>query len=287
MKSVLITDLDNTLFDWFTVWYKSFSALLNETSRISGISIEVLKEQIKPIHQKHGTAEYAFVLEEIPALKEKYGNRQNINKIFDSAIHAYRSERKKYLSLYPTVFETLKELKEIGVLIIAYTESKEYYSNYRISKLGLDGIIDILFSPEDHSIPIDVAPQTSYKLESTVNKHTPRGEIKPNPKILKDIIASVNADKDECVYIGDSEMKDISMAKEAGVDAVFAKYGTTHFSTNVNDYNLLRDVTHWTDADVEREIKTKEEYKNFHAEISINKFCELLELYTFTRFNKK
>lgn len=35
---VLITDVDNTLFDWFNVWYQSFSAMIEEVERISGIS---------------------------------------------------------------------------------------------------------------------------------------------------------------------------------------------------------------------------------------------------------
>lgn len=29
-KTVLITDLDNTLFDWFSIWYNSFNAMLNK-----------------------------------------------------------------------------------------------------------------------------------------------------------------------------------------------------------------------------------------------------------------
>lgn len=284
MKNVLITDLDNTLFDWFTIWYKSFSAMLMEISRISGIPVSELTQQIKKIHQKHGTAEYAFVIEEIPALQEIYGSREDINNIFDPAIHAYRSERKKYLQLYPSVYETLKTLKNKGTLIIGYTESKEFYSNYRISKLGLDGIIDILFSPEDHSIPLGVSPQTSYNLKETINKHTPFGEIKPNPKILKDIINSVNAKPELCVYVGDSEMKDIAMALDAGVDAVFAKYGTTHFMSNVEGYDLLRAVTHWTDADVERERKIKEESKDIHAKYTINTFSEILNIFEFKGF---
>lgn len=286
MKSVLITDLDNTLFDWFSIWHKSFSAMLNEISSISGISIEELKPQIKKIHQKHGTAEYAFVIEEIPSIRAKYGNRETINKIFDPAIHAYRSERKKHLKLYDGVYDTLNTLKNMGVLIIGYTESKEFYSNYRVSKLGLDGIIDILFSPEDHTIPFGVIPQSNYQLTKTVNMHTPQGEIKPNPKILKDIIHSVEATPEKCIYVGDSEMKDIAMALEANVDAVFAKYGTSHFSTNTDDYDLLRDVTHWTDSDVERERKIKEENKDIHAKFMINRFDEILQLFQFQRFSK-
>ncbi|MEL3921672.1 HAD-IA family hydrolase [Aeromonas enteropelogenes] len=286
MKKVLITDLDNTLFDWFNIWYHSFSAMLNEISRISGFSVEELKPQIKKIHQKHGTAEYAFVLEEIPLLKDKYGDRDAILKAFDSAIHLYRSERKKNLILYPTVHETLCTLKEKGVLIIGYTESKEFYSNYRVSNLGLDGVIDILFSPEDHDIPSGVVPQTKYNLKITKNMHTPRGEIKPNPKILKEIISSINATSDECVYIGDSEMKDIAMAKDAGVDAVFARYGTTHFTNNKDGYNLLRDVTHWTDQDVAREIEIKNSKKDIHADLAVDSFGDILSLFKFEGFQK-
>ncbi|MFJ5319124.1 HAD family hydrolase [Pectobacterium versatile] len=284
MKTVLITDLDNTLFDWFTVWYKSFSAMLNEVSRISGISVDELKKEIKPIHQNHGTAEYSFVLEEIPSIVKKYGEREEINSTFDSAIHAYRKERKNYLSLYPTVFETLNFLKKKGVFIIGYTESKEYYSNYRIQKLGLDGVIDILFSPEDHHIPEGVVSQEKYRLKETKNRYTPKGEVKPNPKILLDIISSIGAKIENCVYVGDSEMKDIAMAKSVGVDAVFAKYGTTHFINNIQGYDLLRDVTHWTDEDVEREKRIKEENKDIHADYVINGFSEILDIFEFKSF---
>ncbi|OAT16737.1 phosphoglycolate phosphatase [Buttiauxella noackiae ATCC 51607] len=287
MKSVLITDLDNTLFDWFTVWYESFNAMLNETSEISGVPVEKLKAEIRKIHQKHGTAEYAFVLEEIPSLISKYGNRDTINSALDEAIHAYRSARKKHLTLYPTVMDTLTTLKEKGVLIIGYTESKEFYSNYRISKLGLDGIIDILFSPEDHEVPHGVITQQKYDLKITKNEHTPKGEIKPNPRILKDIIQSVNTLPENCVYIGDSEMKDIAMAQEAGVDDVFARYGTTHFIDNLEGYNLLRDVTHWTNDDVEREKKIKDENKNTHANYTVDKFSEILDIFSFMEYKKK
>ncbi|EKN5078462.1 HAD family hydrolase [Yersinia enterocolitica] len=283
-KTVLITDLDNTLFDWFSVWYHSFNAMLNKTVEISGFSKDFLIEQIKPIHQKHGTAEYSFLLEEIPALREKYGDRDTINSTFNEAIHAYRSERKKYLKLYPSVMETLVELKGKGVMVIGYTESKEYYSNFRIHRLGLDGVIDVLFSPQDHEIPESVEKQTNYQLSHTINKHTPVGEIKPNPEILLDIIKTIKADVNECVYIGDSEMKDIAMAQTSGVTDVFAKYGTGHFSDNIEGYELLRAVTHWTEADVERERAIKEHCSVIKPSYIAEKFSDLIGFFEFTKF---
>ncbi|HDY8922467.1 HAD family hydrolase [Klebsiella pneumoniae] len=287
MKNVLITDVDNTLFDWFNVWYNSFNAMINTVSKISGIPLSVLKPEIKEIHQKYGTAEYSFVLQELPSLLKKYGNKESILRELDEAIHAYRSERKRCLQLYPTVMDTLSILKNIGVKIIAYTESKEYYTNYRLSKLGLDGVIDVVFSPEDHSLPEGIIKQESYQLKKTLNYHTPKGEIKPNPKILLDIIKFAKANPEQCVYIGDSEMKDIAMAQSAHVSSVFAKYGTTHFSNNLEGYDLLRDVTHWTDADVEYERRIKEENKEIHSQNIALNFSDILNMFTFCAFEEK
>lgn len=54
----------------------------------------------------------------------------------------------------------------------------------------------------------------------------------------------------EVAYLGDSLMKDIAMAQGAGVLDVHAAYGQAQ---NRPEYDLLRRVTHWTDADVARE----------------------------------
>ncbi|BAX51824.1 Phosphoglycolate phosphatase [Photobacterium damselae subsp. piscicida] len=285
-KSVLITDLDNTLFDWFDMWYASNLAMYTKVSEISGVDLEILLPEVKAVHQKHGTAEYAFVLESLPSLQSKYGDRDSINGALDEAIYAFRSSRKKHLKLYPSVQATLSTLKEKGVLIVAYTESKSYYTSFRLKKLGLDAYIDFLFSSEDHSLPEEVGKGTVIDLSQTQQYFTPKGEIKPNPKLLLDIIERVGAKVDDCVYIGDSEMKDIEMAQQAGVTDVFAKYGTSHFDTNKDGYELLRAVTHWTDEDVERERKIKESYHHIPPSHTVNEFSELLGIFDFKSFKE-
>jgi hypothetical protein len=45
------------------------------------------------------------------------------------------------------------------------------------------------------------------------------------------------------------------MAKDAGVDHAWARYG---IAQNRPAYQLLREVTHWTDADVEYEKAIRE-----------------------------
>ncbi|MCC4863321.1 HAD family hydrolase [Vibrio splendidus] len=284
-KSALITDLDNTLFDWFDIWRSTFIPMLEKTSEITNIPKQKLIKEIKPIHQKHGTAEYAFVLQEMPCLLEMYGTPEAIMKALDSAIHAARSSRLEHLKLYNGVYDTLSELRAKRVKIIAYTESKQWYTQYRLKRFGLDHFIDHVYSPEDHEIKaIREDERTAFQFDHTKFSHTPKGEVKPNPSLLTRIIKEQSLDKDDCVYIGDSELKDIAMAKNAGVTSVFAKYGTGHFDDDrIAHYELLREVTHWTEEEVKREAELKASDEHHEANYSINNFSELLEIIDFQR----
>jgi phosphoglycolate phosphatase len=146
-KRVLITDVDNTLLDWQDLWYQTFSAMIGKVIEISGVDPETLYAECSVIHQKYGTSEYSRLLGELPCLQALYGD--NVLKIMAPAIDTFRDARRRVLQLYPTVEETLKALRAAGVVIAALTESKAFYTNYRFRKLGLDGLIDYLYSPED------------------------------------------------------------------------------------------------------------------------------------------
>ncbi|MEX2164507.1 MAG: HAD family hydrolase [Sulfuricaulis sp.] len=260
-KSVLITDLDNTLFDWVTLWYVCFTAMLDEISGISRIPIAALKPGIRQIHQRHGTSEYSFLIEELPQLQEFLGGRPPL-EVFRPAIEAYQRKRRETLSLYPTVAETLLKAKGGGSLIVGYTESMAFYSNYRVRRLGLDGVFDFVFSPSDHEIPTNIPvetirlyPRSHYEFRFTQQRHTPAGSLKPDPAVLADIVAHLKKTPSDCVYVGDSLHKDVAMARDADVTDVFARYGRAQ---HTEAYTLLKEVTHWTDAEVERERRITE-----------------------------
>lgn len=254
-KRVLITDVDNTLLDWQELWYKTFTAMTERILEISGVDRDVLYAQCSVVHQRHGTSEYSHLIGELPCLRELYGD--DVLAVMQPAIDAFRTTRRQVLSLYPTVAETLKKLKDSGVIIAAFTESQAFYTNYRFRKLGLDGLVDYLYSPEDHKMPDDIEstrfyPPESYKFQHTLHKYTPEGELKPNPHILTEIISELSASNDEVVYVGDNILKDVFMAQQAGVTDVHALYGV---SQHKPEYELLRRVTHWTPEMVERERK--------------------------------
>jgi phosphoglycolate phosphatase len=287
--SVLITDLDNTLYDWFEAWYHSFSSMLDSLVRISGINRDELLDEIKTIHETHGTSEYFLLIHEIPSLKKLHPS-ENLSILYLEAIDAYQEARKQYLSLYPGVLTTLKSIKKYGSLIVAYTESQSFYSEFRVKELGLDGIIDYLYSPQSHDIPNNLSPEQKYlypyhydKLKSTVHRHTPKDEIKPNPLILKAIINEIGTGFEEVVYVGDNLSKDIAMAQAVPVFDVLAQYGTAH---RREEYDLLRRVTHWTTEQVRKE-KESEQLGIIPTFILKESFEELLDLFDFVSFGEE
>jgi phosphoglycolate phosphatase-like HAD superfamily hydrolase len=134
-----------------------------------------------------------------------------------------------------------------------------FYTNYRFRKLELDRVFDFIYSPPDHDLPVeDISSirkysQEHYKLAKTIQRHTPEGEKKPNPHILLTILNEIGVSSDEAIYVGDSLMKDVAMAQQAGVLDALAAYGAAQHR---EQYDLLKRVTHWTKAEVEREKRS-------------------------------
>jgi len=282
--STIITDLDNTLYDWVEMWYSSFSAMLRSLVEQSKVRQDVLEKEIRTIFQQHGTSEYAFLIKEIPSLQALHPEG-DLTEIYAPAIKAYQEARRLTRRLYPTVFDTLTQLKKQGCLVVAFTESRSFYTLRRIKSLGLDGLIDYVYSPRDHKLPA-YAPrwheEEAYKLIITKQREIPEGEYKPDAEILLKIISEIHAKEEQTIYIGDNLMKDIYMAQQAGIADVWAKYGQAQHS---EAYALLRKVSHWREEDVEREKKVYQQ-ENIRATYELDKsFNELLHLFEFEPFS--
>ena len=229
--NVVIMDLDDTLWDWVDIWYKSFKAMLDKLQSDSGIPRQRLIEDFKAVFQKHGTTEYAFAIEEMQSLREKHP-KEDLSIVYKGAIKAFRKARRAALCTYPTVTETLESLRSQGVLLIGYTESMSFYTRYRLRKLNLDCLLNYLYSPKDHELPENMDPKKiryyspeNYNLRGVVHRFTPVSMLKPSPEVLLGILRDIGAKPDRTIYVGDKLHKDISMAKKANVGDVWAKYG--------------------------------------------------------------
>ncbi|MBB5546994.1 HAD family hydrolase [Paraburkholderia fungorum] len=279
IKRALITDIDNTIFDWFAMWYQSFTAMMCEVIEISGVSPGQLMREARAIHQQHGTSEYAFLLESLPSLRAKFGEGEKLRSTMAPAIEAYRLARGRTLQLYPHVLDTLTLLKERGILVIGFSESKLYYSSYRIVQLGLDGLIDRLYCPVDHELPVGYSH--SHNLLHTQTIELPARFKKPRAETLHQIIAELDLLPRDCFYVGDSKTKDIRMALDAGVDCAWFSAGADHVKSAVKSYNLLRRVTHWTPEEVEAERAMAENRTelNTSAFHTITTYSQILQFF--------
>jgi phosphoglycolate phosphatase len=254
--TLLVTDLDNTLWDWFEAWHAAFSAMLDRLCELSNVPRDQLEREIQIVHRRRGTSEYAYLLNELPSLLEKNPGARP-SEVYDDAIHAFNRERLRHTRLYPGVETTLRELKRRNTPVVAYTESIAYWSEWRIKQTGIDGLIQVLYSSPDHDFPAGISakslrtrPASWYGLQKTVHKHVPPGILKPHTGVLRSILKDFSTSPAEAVYVGDSLMKDVAMAQEVGVQDVHARYGV---SQHRDGYDLLRRVSHWTDDDIRRE----------------------------------
>jgi FMN phosphatase YigB (HAD superfamily) len=285
--TTIVTDLDNTLYDWLTMWGAAFGAMVRALAERSGLPREIIEADARGVHQRRGTTEYAFLIQELPCLREKHP-RQDLARIYADAIAAYRLARERSLELFPSVAETLAALKARGCLVVGYTDSRAFHAGYRVRRLGLDGLLDYLYSPPDHALPsaailgaIRSRPEEAYRLGRTVHRVLPEGEVKPNPAVLASIMEDVGAAPERTIHVGDSLLRDVLMAQQAGVTDVFARYG---LAQHRQEYELLRRVSHWTDADIERE-RRRTAQQDIHPSYTLDEALgELLDLFEFEPF---
>ncbi|HGN0381164.1 TPA: HAD family hydrolase [Proteus mirabilis] len=275
---LLITDLDNTLYDWVTFYSLSFRAMAEELSKEIKVPLDILLSEYKVVHQKFGNSEKPFATLELPSVISYFGtnNKVFLQKKLTSVFSAFSLKRNQTLKLYPTVWNTLKTLREQGVKIVGHTEALEFNSLYRLYKLDVIDFFDHLYTLEDtHNLHPDPKNAKIIPLRDDFIIRLSHSESKPNPKLLEHICFTEGVDIKDTVYVGDSITKDISMAKSIGMKAVWAYYGR-QFSPEL--WNILVKITHWTDIDVEREEQLNKSFSKIEPDYKINSFAEILEL---------
>ncbi|GGI42442.1 hypothetical protein GCM10010988_39050 [Cnuibacter physcomitrellae] len=282
---LLVVDLDDTLWYWFEPWYASFRALLGGLAGQSGLAEHELLPEIRQIHQKRGTSEYSWLVDELEVLRPAVPEGMTAREYFDPALHAQNSARLVHTGLREGVRESLESIRTAGTKIVAYTESLEFWTRWRILRTETDGLLDAYYSSPDHDAPLGLDPSAlrrfsddSYQLQVTEHRHVARGVLKPSSEVLSQIIADYGVSPEETVYVGDTLMKDIEMAQRVGVHDVWAKYGVNHADPR---YGLLQSVSHWTDEMVRKEQDERPGVNPTATWVLERGFDELLGMFDF------
>jgi FMN phosphatase YigB (HAD superfamily) len=271
---LLITDLDNTLYDWVSFFTPSFRSMVNELTGLLDVREETLLNEFKAVHQHYGNSEQPFAVLELPSLKRRLSglSRQEILERIDPALHRFNSTRKQTLALYEGVFETLAELQSSGVKIVGHTEAIFANAYWRMRTLSIEQFFTRLYTLEGRDA-IHVAPDSRWvdPPDGFVTV-VPRQDRKPNPQLLADICQKEGADLASTCYVGDSLVRDVAMARQAGVTAIWARYGTKY---DPDHWHYLVKVTHWTDEDVQREKALKAKFADVTSDYTIDSFRQV------------
>jgi phosphoglycolate phosphatase-like HAD superfamily hydrolase len=283
-KSVIrlfITDLDNTLYDWISVFVPAFYAMIKIACQILAVDEQLLLDELKLVHQRYHNSEQPFALLETPTVHRRFPALSPLQKklLLKKAFDAFEEVREERLHPYPGVRETLGLIRSAGCPVLGYTEAVPENSLFRLFLLKLLNEVDFLYAPRSHGTdhpdrdhPRKLDPYR-YKI-----RYLPAGHRKPDPTVLKDICASHHQDPVSVLYLGDSITRDVAMAKVAGIHSVWARYGTAY---SLDDWQKLVRITHWTKEDVDREEELSKRFGNVQADVKIDSFPQLLEYFSF------
>ena len=205
----------------------------------------------------------------LPSILNKYEGKteSEIKCYLEEAFHKFNSVRKQKLRLYDGVKDTLEKLHQNGITIIGYTESSQENGFFRLERLGVAQYFK-------HVYAFNSRYESKYPISEKVKLLNTK---KPNKEVLLNICDCENCHKDKAIYVGDSLTKDVYMAGLAGITSVLIN----NPKDENNFYQLLVDITSWTDEDFEREAKIKNSFisSNMKPDYIINSFSELLEIF--------
>lgn len=278
---LVVSDLDNTLYDWVTFFVGSFYEMLRVAAAHLHIPEDQLAQEMKAVHQRHHNSEQPFGLLEAASVVQRYGHldRKGIAVAMDEAFHAFNSKRKELLCLYPGVSDGLNQLRGIA-RVVGHTEATVPNARFRLRALGIEKALEKLYavSPSGEGHP-DPTRASADENSALLVRYLSHDERKPDPRVLSDICADFSVPPSQTLYVGDSIARDIGMAKEAGTWSAWAKYGT-RFDRSA--WDKLVKVTHWTPEDVERAEAARVRYGNTKPDVILeDSFLELFDHFDF------
>ncbi len=262
LAKLIVTDVDGTLCSFWDYFVPAIRDFLKDISVRTEIPVIELARDIGHVINRRGTHEYPWLLEETSFAWNHYANRtEEFNEYFVKPFwSALDSNRVKYLRPFPKVLETLRELKQHGVKIVALSDAPDYMARIR-NKQVFDGVLDAVYAletvePDSKDVfqPISLEHgrsrvkairEEASDMQSKVQV-LPIEFEKPCPAGLDRVLNDFDVYPQEAIFVGDSLTKDGLVAASRGIRFVWAHYGhqlPAEYEELVN-YSLKPEGTH-------------------------------------------
>jgi FMN phosphatase YigB (HAD superfamily) len=238
---VLLTDLDNTLFNWIDYFGPCVRAMVHALAHATKLEENEIYRQFKQVYSRFETPEYRQAIQELDLCQSQPSAEQQ--RLVRAGFVAFSRTRKLHLQAYKNVPSTLKWLKRQNVTIIGVTNSWVVDAVGRLRFLGLTKYLDGLVAWDgvvhDRGQPkIGLASDQGHAVVPI-----PSQSRKPNADAYRAAIAHCGSRPDASLWvIGDSVTNDLLPAREIGATTVWAKYGRKYEQEN---FDTVVQVTPW------------------------------------------
>ncbi len=245
---LLVMDIDNTVFDWVDYYVNAFGGLLSTVADTIKVPYATLAAQAKEVFAAHGSIEYPFAVQELPAVNEHYGDDidRMLSECVDPSRVVFKALAVKHMVLYPGVAETLQQIRTAfrGMPIVALTDAPRYVAMWKLNKLGILPMFDAVYGLSDPRLPTS-AKLGRVKVDARILlKHLQQNDFgftgkirilpddyeKPGVRGLKTVLMDFDQDepatkRQQVLWLGDNLRKDIGLGVRLGVKTAWAKYG--------------------------------------------------------------
>ncbi|HYV46385.1 MAG TPA: HAD family hydrolase [Myxococcaceae bacterium] len=237
MIGLVVTDMDNTLYSWTFYIVPAVEAMVEAVCRATAFPRIKVIQSLKAVYEKYESNEYPYVLQE-SSIFEEFPEFDSFDKlVIQPAKVAFAEARRKYLKPYPRVLETLKELKQRGVPVVALTDAPRNPAEQRAKLLKVDESLTALYTLPGFQFPelkgerliaeqiVQREERGEYRAKCEVVE-LPRDHEKPDARGLRQICARFGVDPKDTLVVGDSLKKDVAVARAVGAVDCWAEYGT-------------------------------------------------------------
>jgi putative hydrolase of the HAD superfamily len=187
---VLLTDLDNTLYDFAVAMELACQAVI---TRIGRGELNDLIHAL--IFSPHGVESYQALAEylHIQGIEDEL----LLNSVWDE----FERIKNQNIIPFPGVVAGLQQIHKAGVLIGAVTNATSYHAEERLNRIGVRTLIHKLISP-------------NYI-----------GKKKPDPEVYRLTAEMMSCPPHRICVLGDNLINDIAPAQNAGMFGIHARYG--------------------------------------------------------------
>ena len=189
MIKAVIFDLDGTLLNTL----EDLANASNFALRSCGYNEHPIKDYIRFV----GSGRYILMKRILP--EEDKNNEEAIEKVLKLFDENYGEHMHDTTKQYDRIYELIKELKIKNIKLAVVSNKPDEFAGETVNR----------YFGNDFEITYGQRPNHA---------------VKPDPKTVYEVMEYLNVTKEECIYVGDSDV-DMKTAQNAGVKSIGVAWG--------------------------------------------------------------